>query len=59
VNQPAPAGSIVLNVERLDAKGRKCPAGTVISGDAEGWPAHRVKLQVLHGHADVVSETEE
>mgnify|MGYP003385924518 CR=1 FL=1 len=47
----SPAGAVVLLVDRLDAHRQRCLAGTVISPNVEGWPAHRVQLHVQHGYA--------
>lgn len=46
-----PAGAVVLLVGRLDAHRKWCGAGTVIGPNIEGWPEHRVQLQLQHGYA--------
>jgi len=41
---PAPSVPVVtLLVDSINARGLKCPAGTVIAPDVDGWPVHRVQ----------------
>lgn len=44
-------GDVVLRVDRIDANGRVCPVGTQIAPSVDGWPAHRVAHELLHGYA--------
>lgn len=48
---PARTAAVVLVVEAVSAVGKKCPAGTVIAPDVEGWPPHRVQAHLRNGQA--------
>ena len=54
--KPMTDGAVVLKVARLDSERVLRQAGTVISPDVAGWPAHRVAHALRHGHAEFVSE---
>jgi hypothetical protein len=49
---PTPAGSCVVLVEMgVNKSGVRCPAGTVIGPNVEGWPEHRVQAHLRDGRA--------